>query len=413
MVRSERTLRHLPFFTELSGLRESDPAWRATTAGLVVLRLVDAWIEEGPSVVAADAWGLRAVRTAIEELGARAPVRSILSGVVAAMAESRTVDIARVAPRLMAYARSLDFEGKWQLAIDVYQTVVAHVHPVYEPDLAIDANMRLGACGRMVGDWDLAATGYGQAGQIAEREGDLMGVLRSQIGVAKIALAHGNMPRAEEMLDVTIERAGEHGFDELRAIALHDRSTVAHARGDYERAVRLAYEALGDIGLPSARDRVLADIASAFIGLGVRSAARDAYLILAATAEEQYSRWWSTLSLMEIAALDRCEPVFDQYRRELEEAPLPPQLAATFHLEAGKAHDIFGNFEDARSSFEDAIEVASANQLHQLVFQAEACLRQLLAGSRRIPQTAVYEPASVAPVAEALRAMRVAAGVAG
>ena len=413
MVRSERTLRHLPFFIELSRLRESDEAWSTTTAGLVVLRLVDAWIEEGPSAVAADAWGPRAVRTAIDEIRARTPVRSILSGVVDAMAGAKTVDIGKVAPRLMAYARSLDFEGKWQLAIDVYQTVVAHVHPVHEPDLAIDANMRLGYCGRMVGDWDLAATGYGQAGQIAEREGDLMGVLRSQIGVAKLALAHGNMPRAESMLDETIERAGEHGFSELRAIALHDRSNVAHARGDYERAVRLAYEALDGISVPSARDRVLADIASAFIGLGIRSAARDAYLILAATAEEQYSRWWSTLSLMEIAALDRCEPVFDQYRRELEQAPLPPQLAATYLLEAGKAHDIFGNFEEARSLMEEAIEVASAHQLHQLVFQAEACLKQLLGGARRVPPPVPSEPAGVAPVVEALRSMRVAAGVGG
>ena len=411
MVRSERTLRHLPFFIELSRMRESDDAWRAATAGLVVLRLVDAWIEEGPSAVAADAWGPRAVRSAIDEIPTRTPVRSILCGVVDAMTTSRTVDIGRVAPRLMAYARSLDFEGKWQLAIDVYQTVVAHVHPVHEPDLAIDANMRLGYCGRMVGDWDLAATGYGQAGQIAEREGDLMGVLRSQIGVAKLALAHGNMPRAESMLDETIQRAGENGFTELRAIALHDRSNVAHARGDYERAIRFAYEALDGISIPSARDRVLADIAGSFLELGVRSAARDAYLILAATAQEQYSRWSSTLNLMDIAALDHCEPAFEQYRRELEAAALPPQLQAEFQLKVGQSYDIFGDAEAARRSVEQAIEIANRQQFHQLAFKAEECLKQLLRGARQIPKPAAFEPSELAPVAVALKEMRVAAGV--
>lgn len=413
MVRSERTLRHLPYFIELSRLRESDDAWRAVTAGLVVLRLVDAWIEEGPSAVAADGWGARAVRSAIDEIPPRTPVRSILNGVLDAMVTAKAVDVRRVAPRLMAYARSLDFEGKWQLAIDVYQTVVAHVHPVHEPDLAIDANMRLGYCGRMVGDWDLAATGYGQAGQIAEREGDLMGVLRSQIGVAKLALAHGNMPRAETMLDETIERAGEHGFVELRAIALHDRSTVANLRGDYERAIRFAYEALDGISVPSARDRVLADIAGSFMDLGVRSAARDAFLVLAATAQEQYSRWYSTLNLMEIAALDRCEPAFEQYRRELEAAALPPQIEAEYHLKSGQAHDIFGHADMARECVERAFEFASKHQFHQIAFQAAECLKELLRGARRIPKPASFETSTVAPVAEALREMRVAAGVGG
>ena len=407
-MRSERTLRHLPFFVELSGLREGDDAWRAATAGLVVLRLVDAWIENGPAAVAADAWGPRAVRSAIDEMPTRAPVRSILSGIVQTMTESRAVDIARIAPRLMAYARSLDFEGRWPLAIDVYQTILAHVHPVTEPDLAIDANMRLGACGRMVGNWDLAAAGYGQAGLIAEREGDLMGVLRSQIGVAKLALARGNMPRAEQMLDETIDRAGRHGFEELRAIALHDRSTVAHARGDYERAVRFAYEALDGLSAASDRDRVLADIAASFLDLGVRSAARDAYMILAATAEEQYSRWSSTLNLLEIAALDRCEPVFEQYRRELDVAPLTPDLRATLHLQVGKGQEIFGDNELARDSFERALEVASASKLHQLVFQAEACLQRLRQGIKRVPKDSTFEPETVAPIASAIREMRMA-----
>jgi len=236
-------------------------------------------------------------------------------------------------------------------------------------------------------------------------------MLRSQIGVAKLALAHGNMPRAESMLDETIERAGEHGFTELRAIALHDRSTVAHARGDYERAIRFAYEALDGISVPSARDRVLADIAGCFLTLGVRSAARDAYMVLAATAQEQYSRWSSTLNLMEIAALDQCEPAFEQYRRDLDDADLPPRLEALYHLEAGKAYDIFGNAEAARESVERAIETAERNQFHQIAFQAAECLKQLLRGKRHVPQPAAFENAELEPVAVALKEMRVAAGV--
>jgi hypothetical protein len=42
--------RHLPFFAELAALDDGDSSWRAVSAGLVVLRLVDAWIEEGAAM---------------------------------------------------------------------------------------------------------------------------------------------------------------------------------------------------------------------------------------------------------------------------------------------------------------------------------------------------------------------------
>ena len=45
-----RTLHHPAFFQALAGMEESSTAWPATAAGLVVLRLVEAWLEEGAAV---------------------------------------------------------------------------------------------------------------------------------------------------------------------------------------------------------------------------------------------------------------------------------------------------------------------------------------------------------------------------
>ena len=50
MFESEHKLRHLPFFEEVASHAEGDPQWRSAMAGLVVLRLVDAWLEDGPVV---------------------------------------------------------------------------------------------------------------------------------------------------------------------------------------------------------------------------------------------------------------------------------------------------------------------------------------------------------------------------
>src|SRR5215207_9474908 len=102
-VASEPTenMRHLAFFTELASLEDADTSWRAVTAGLVVLRLVDAWVEEGAGVVAADSWGVRSVRAAIEDMPDGIPARTLLAGVLEALTSARGGDLHAVAPRLM------------------------------------------------------------------------------------------------------------------------------------------------------------------------------------------------------------------------------------------------------------------------------------------------------------------------
>ncbi|HEX8848538.1 MAG TPA: hypothetical protein VF761_03305, partial [Gemmatimonadaceae bacterium] len=203
----DRPIRHLSFFEALASLDEQGAEWRATTAGLVVLRLVDAWLDEGVHVAGADAWGLSAVRDAVDAMSPGDPARTILGGVVEAMADASRNDFALVAPRLMAYGRALNFDAKWRLAADVYETLVAYAHPIDEADVYIDASMQLGYCSRMVGAWDRAAAAYADAGRVATSIGDVVGILRARIADARLSMSRGNLPRAEEILDDTITRA--------------------------------------------------------------------------------------------------------------------------------------------------------------------------------------------------------------
>src|SRR5712664_4265098 len=85
--------RHLPFFTELAALDDREAEWRSVSAGLVVLRLVDAWIEEGAASVAADGWGVRSVEAVIEEMPVGNVVRTVLTGVVEAITTSNAGDM--------------------------------------------------------------------------------------------------------------------------------------------------------------------------------------------------------------------------------------------------------------------------------------------------------------------------------
>jgi tetratricopeptide (TPR) repeat protein len=409
---SDRTLRHLAFFEELAALDESDAEWRSASAGLVVLRLVDAWMEDGPHSVTADAWGLRGVRAAIQEVDEGSPVRAILGSVVDVMEGSVAADMSAVAPRLVAYAQALEYEARYALAADVYRGVIGHTHPVEESDIAVAAHIDLAKCLRISGNLGAAAEAYGMAAQIAQASDDIVGVLRAQIGDAKIAIERGNLPRAEQLLDDAIAASSRPGLEDVRSRALHDRAGVAFYRKDYEQSVRFAYEAMTTATNPRGRDRILNDLATAFMRLGVLTAARDAYVVLAMTAQEQFTRWLATMNLMEIASRDGAETVFERYRRSLADAPLPPFMEADFFVQAGEGYQRLGRIDLACGYLERALAIARDHHFNQVVFYVEEALQKVTAP---VPpsQIAVLEPSGeVQEIAGAIRRLREVVGAA-
>jgi tetratricopeptide (TPR) repeat protein len=405
-------MRHQPFFAELASLEDADPSWRAVTAGLVVLRLVDAWVEEGARVVSADSWGIRSVRAAVDDMPVGMPARTLLGGIVEALTSSRGGDLHAVAPRLMAYARSLDLDAHWTLAADVYETILAHVHPVEDADVAVNALLRRGYCLRQVGDLAEASSVFGTAEEVALRCGDMIGALRARIGEAKVLAAKGNLPAADALLEETVERASEHELTEVRSVATHDRSYIAHMRGQYDVAVRFAYDAMRDSASERERDRILGDLAGSFYMLGVKSAARDAFSILAATAQEQYQRWVATINLMELAAEEGVSLQFERYRQQLASAKLPPLLRTQFELHVGRGYQTFGEFATARTWLERAVRSASEHSFNQFLFEAESALASNQPKAAPRPSTITSDvPVDVSEIVAELREMRELAGV--
>jgi tetratricopeptide (TPR) repeat protein len=407
---SNRTLRHLAFFEELAALDEGDAEWRSVSAGLVVLRLVDAWMEEGAHTVRDDAWAVRGVRAAIEEMDQKAPVRALLAGVVDAIEEAAVVDMSAVAPRLLAYGRALEYEARYALASDVYRAVIAHTHPVEESDVATAAHLQLAACLRVSGNLGAAAEAYGVAGNIAQAADDIVGALRARIGDARIAIQRGNLPKAEQLLDQAISDAARPDLADVRSAALHERAGVAFFRGDYERSIQFAYEAMTTTTSARERDRMLNDLATAFVRLGVLTAARDAYLVLTVTAQEQFTRWLATINLMEIAGRIGSEPLFERYRRELSDAALPPMLTVDYHLQAGEGYQRLGRTDLACGHLERALAVASDHHFNQIVFYIEDALQKVAQPLAPASTSEAQASHEVREIADAIKRMREFAG---
>ena len=316
------------------------------------------------------------MREAIAQVSETTPVRRILTSVVDVMVTSTAIDMHALCPRLMAYGQSLDYEAKWSVAADVYSTIVAHAHPLEDADLVVAAHLQLGYCLRTIGELDCAGVAY-RSGSEALRWPPVISSAFFAVASAmlSIAMARGNMPQAETILSDTISRAEENKLNEVHAGALTDRAFIAGSLGQYERAIRYSYEALELSTMQRDRDRVLNNIATGFRYLGLFDAARDAYLVLAATAQEQYIRWMSELNLMELAADQGIELQFDRYRRDLDRADFTPQLRVTYLLHVGRGYQALGDATSGNSVSRTGDRNGFTSiRLNALLFEAEDAL---------------------------------------
>ncbi len=421
MHTSSVPLPHLPFFAVLAGLDESSPAWRATTAGLLVLRLFERWTERARQGESLDEWEIAAVRDAIEAAEDGDIGRNILRGVVGLASRPGARPVAALAG-LTAYARSLQFDGRWSLAADVYGTVVDYGEGP-DPELALSACLLRSYCLRMTGALDEAAASIDHGRELAARCGDLPSVLQADVAHAALALHRGNLPQAEALLDGVIARA-EAGpstapCESVLWRALHNRANVAARRQQFEAAAVYGHRALALCSDSSDRERILGDVATALGDAGQREAARDAHLVLVATAQAAETRWTAMVNLVELAALDGREPLFERHRRDLAGIALPPVLAAYYHLFVGEGCARFGRTASARTALTKAAAVAQEFRINEVLLKAETALEALERSPAPTPVEAspAAKPASPAltEVIEAVGSMRelVGAGAGG
>jgi hypothetical protein len=119
--------------------------------------------------------------------------------------------------------------------------------------------------------------------------------------------------------------------------------------------------------------------------LGVHSAAKDAWLILEATAQDQYNRWYASINLMEMAAREGSMPLFERYRRSLATMSFPPALEAQFHLQTAESYEALSEFESAALAAERARSISDRYGFNQTSFAAEAVRVRVTRGQPSAP----------------------------
>ena len=398
------SLRHRAFFERLGAMRETDKDWTAISAGLIVLRSLDARLLDR---VEPDNWRALAAREAVDAIAPQHPVRTLLGRLLDLADGNASPEPTAIGPHLMAYAQSLEFGAEWGLASDVYQCLSEIMPAESDVELVMDACMRLGYTARMRTDWDVAIAALDRAARLAAAQGDAPRLLRVRMANANIALDRGNIPLAEDILAETVALSATVD-GAVHAEALQGRGIIAVHRRDYPTAISFFHQALVRTTNQVARDRILLDLGAASMDMGARSVARDALLILAVTAQARNTRWIAVVNLLELAVVERNEIVFEQYRRELAGETLSPRLAAAFGFYEGQGHAAFGRLELARAAYERVCAIAREHSLNKYLFDAEDALAALSRMPSRSlePVAEVFLPDRLRGVAEDIRHRR-------
>jgi tetratricopeptide (TPR) repeat protein len=366
-----RPEQHQAFLSAHAGAADVLAAQREARAGLTVLRLL-ARIRVGvPGEHRPTPPELKAARRAVAD-AEPALIRDTLDRVLDALTDACLGRRPFVAVRLLAYGRVLLNDSRWAQAADVYQTFIAHAATPDDFAWVSEAYRRLAYALRMQGllDGASAACRMGQA--VAASLGDVAAGLRLRISEAALERHRGHTPVAEGILNDVIAIAERHRLPVVRAFAIHDRGTIAYERGQLQDAVSQFYEAWQAYVEQINKDRALHDMALVLGDLGLRDAARDAFLIISGTAVDPETRVVAMLNLLALAAVDGHEAVFEQYRQALKRESLQARLAVRYHVTVAEGFQRLGHPADAKAASARAASVASQYGLDLSTLQLPA-----------------------------------------
>jgi len=408
-------LPHRAYIEALADEPEGSPAWHAIVAGYAALQLFESWMDGGIGATAPSMLDVRRVRRYVEAVPERHPDRrglaQLVDSIEAATGEPRRMQQAEVGRVLAAYAKLLQYDAQWGLAADVHGTIVEFAQRTNDAPQMLDAMLMRGYSLRMQGRFDEASDAYASLRAAATAAHDERYLLESHLSDAKVAVDRGNLPLARELLDRTIAEGRRAGCVPIVAKGLADRARIALAERDHDLALACLYEALELAPDPLGRERILSNIALTFSQMGLRAAARDAALLVAATAQDRSTRLTALVNLMELAHQDGRELVFEQYRRDLAGEELTPYLKVTYLEACVAGFRTFGRHGEAQQAAERMLDVAERHGLNEFVLKAEALVHDTASAPRAAAADDQSPTSRTMTIARAIADMRIAAGL--
>jgi len=312
------------------------------------------------------------------ELAGEGTEASHLSCIVRSAGEAhRDGNLQLLAPALFAYALYLEQESHFDEAEDALLTMINVGIGRLPPSDAISAWMRLGRVRRLQAAFDQADAAYAEAGRIAATLGDRQAVLTSEVGRANVVYFRGNLAEAERRwLSILADTKGT-PYRVVAAQAEHGLGNLLNLRGQPQDGAPHLWRAYELYEEESAQLRVLTDLGIVMLRLGqVADAERALGEVVRRERAGAESLTNALIELMHCASYRRDRLGFERWReRCLEHLPhAPPNIRADFSMKAGIGYARFGNAKKSEAQLRQALEIATAHGLHELVFRIEPIL---------------------------------------
>jgi tetratricopeptide (TPR) repeat protein len=253
-----------------------------------------------------------------------------------------------------------------------------------------EAALRLAYCRRMLGDLDGAAERYAEVVASAGTPDTLRQRLEAELGLAKVAINRGNIPAAAPLIDAVIASARAGGETSILGKALIDRAVVAGIRRDAQSVLTSSFEALEFVEMPSDRDRIFVNMATAFRELGRAEAAiRLAHEVLSRPCDTD-QRAAAMILLLHIAIDEGDRRTAAVYRRGLDRLPLIPAALAERHEAVAREAAALGDWDEALIAVGEMVRIADEHKLAELSFRGAFAAEALRA--KRVPAVYQFQP---------------------
>jgi len=237
--------------------------------------------------------------------------------------------------------------------------------------------MRLGRVRRLQADFDQADAAYAEAGRIAASVGDRQAILTSEVGRANVVYFRGNLAEAERRwLSILADTKGT-PYRGVTAQAEHGLGNLLNLRGEPQVGAPHLWRAYELYEEESSQLRVLTDLGIVMLRLGqVADAERALGEVVRRERAGAESLTNALIELMHCASYRRDRLGFERWReRCMEHLPhAPPNIRADFSMKAGIGYARFGNAKKSEAQLRQALEIAIAHDLHELVFRIEPIL---------------------------------------
>jgi len=368
-------LPHAVFLQRVTDEPATSPEVRLGQGAFLALRFVDLLSpDREPPAPDVFRYQWAATERYCSELSGEGTEAAHLAGIVRATSEAhRTDDVRALAPALIAYALYLEQEVHFEEAEDVLLTLIRVGGTRLAASDATAAWMRVGRVRRIQADFDHADAAYTEAGRIATAGGDRQGLLLSRVGQTNVLYFRGNLSAAEEGWRGILADAGSGGFRTVEAQAEHGLGTTLQRRGQpHEGAPHLwrAYELYED---EDGQLRALNDLGLMLLSLGDVTGAERALKEVVRREHVPDNLANAAIELMNCASFRRDRVGFERWRERaldhFEEAL--PNIRADYHFKVGIGLARFENYAKAETQMQQALEIATAHGLHELVFRIE------------------------------------------